>query len=532
LIDRKNDAGRSGGVTLPLWMEGEIHTKSGALPAKSHTDVCIVGAGITGLTTAYLLARLGRAVTVLDQGSIGGGDTARTSAHLASALDDGFVHLEQLHGQEGARLAAQSHAGAIDLIEHIQMREGIDCDFRRVDGYLHLGPQHDAAFLRAEAVAAERAGLSIEWLDLSPGPALGAGPCIRFPEQAQFHPRRYLAGLTRAIEDLGGRIHTNAHVERFEGGQPARVVTSNGREVVASALVIATNVPVNDRVVIHAKQAAYRSYVLALEIPRGSISMALHWDTDEPYHYVRVVRPSEPSEHDILLVGGADHRTGEDLHAQGRWDHLEAWARGRIEVAGDVVDQWSGQILEPNDGLAFIGRNPADADNVFIATGDSGHGLTHGTIAATMFASMISGKSHVYEALYDPRRMSLRSLPRFAKESWATAKHYADWMRPGDVKDENAIPPGEGATMLALGRRLAVYRDALGHCHRFSATCRHLGGVVHWNAAEKTWDCPCHGARYDREGRVVNGPAKDDLEPVPGPEVTPVLASPRVVERT
>ncbi len=519
----ENRATRESGITQPLWVEDEIRPSSGLLPSSSTADVCIVGAGITGLTTAYLLARLGRSVVVVDQGAIGCGDTSRTSAHLASALDDGFVQLEQLHGHEGARLAAQSHAAAIDLIEHIQMREGIRCDFQRVDGFLHLGPDHDAEYLHAEALAAERAGLKVEWLDVAPGPKLGAGPCLRFANQAQFHPRRYIAGLVRAIEGMGGRIHTDAHVDRFEGGEPARIVTSNGREVTAGALVIATNVPVNDRVVIHTKQAAYRSYLIALDMPRDAVPMALHWDTASPYHYVRVVRNDPMAERDVLLVGGADHRTGDDDASAGRWDHLESWAREHFEMAGTVIDRWSGQIMEPIDGLAFIGRNPSDAPNVYIATGDSGHGLTHGTIAATMFASMLSGKKDPYEALYDPRRRSLRALPTFAKESWATALAYADWVRPGDVKHEEDIASGEGATMLVGGRRLAVYRDELGECHRFSATCRHLGGVVHWNPAEKTWDCPCHGARYDREGRVVNGPAKDDLERVADGAVTPVL---------
>lgn len=514
MTERRHDQGRENGVTLPLWMEGEIPTRAGALPPQVSADVCVVGAGMTGLSVAHALARLGRSVVVLEQGAVGCGDTSRTSAHLSNVLDEGYVALERMHGAKGARLAAESHARAIDHIGDVQAREDIACDFVRVEGFLHLAPGQDVESLREEMHAAERAGLRVEWLDTSAGPAIGAGPCLRFPHQAQFHPRRYLAGLVRAIERLGGRIYTQTHVTKFEGGEPVRVTTASGSEITASALVIATNTPVNDVVVVHTKQAAYRSYVVALAVPRGSVPLALHWDTANPYHYVRVARYETLRDQDVLLVGGADHRTGDEIHPEHRWDELEAWARVRFPMATARVDRWSGQIMEPVDGLSFIGRNPADAKNVYIATGDSGHGLTHAAIAASMITALIHGRSHPCESLYDPRRITLGALARYAKESWVTAKHYADWVRPGDVSSEDEIPEGEGATMLVSGRRLAVYRDQLGRCHRFSASCKHLGGVVHWNAAEKTWDCPCHGARFDREGRVVNGPANEDLDRV------------------
>jgi Rieske Fe-S protein len=271
-------------------------------------------------------------------------------------------------------------------------------------------------------------------------------------------------------------------------------------------LVVATNVPVNDRVILQTKKAAYRSYVVALEVPAGSVPVALYWDTLDPYHYVRVERGGE-GRPDVLIVGGEDHRTGDELHSEVRWDRLEAWAREWFPMAQRVVRRWSGQIIEPVDGLAFIGRNPSDAPNVLIATGDSGHGLTHGTIAASMFASIIAGRTTMYEALYSPRRISLRSLPTFAQENGATAAHYLDWVRTGDAKDESDIPIGEGATVRLGGQPVAVYREASGRCRRFSAACPHLGGVVHWNSAEKTWDCPCHGSRFDVSGHVVNGPA-------------------------
>lgn len=510
---------RSSGATRSIWMDTEIPSRAEKLPMRSTADVCVVGAGITGLTTAYMLARAGRSVIVLDAGAIGGGDTGRTSAHLASALDDGFVELESLHGAEGARLAGESHAHAIDCIEHIVLNERIDCDFKRVDGYLYLGETDRRETLEKEADAARRAGLDVELLETPVGPALSAGPCLRFARQAQFHPVRYLAGLVRAFEQLGGRIFTGVHVEGFAGGETTRATASSGEVVEAKALVVATNVPVNNKLVIHTKQAAFRSYVIALEIPHGSVPVALYWDNGDPYHYVRVESGSGPDAPDTLIVGGEDHRTGEDSHPEPRWDRLEAWTRARFPQAGRVIRHWSGQIMEPVDGLGFIGGNPADAKNVFVSTGDSGHGLTHGTLAASMLVHLIAGEPHAYASLYDPRRVTLRGLGTFAKENLETALHYVDWVRPSDVKSEDAIARGEGATMLEHGKRLAVFRDAHGQCHRFSAACTHLGGVVHWNAAEKTWDCPCHGARFDTAGRVVTGPALNDLAPAGAPPV-------------
>jgi glycine/D-amino acid oxidase-like deaminating enzyme/nitrite reductase/ring-hydroxylating ferredoxin subunit len=510
---RDHGGERSSGSTRSIWMEREIRSSAGPLPRRSTADVCVVGAGITGLSTAYMLARSGQSVIVLDAGPIGGGDTARTTGHLSSALDDGFVHLEALHGREGARLAAESHVHAIDLIEHAVLNERIDCGFERVDGFLHLGPDDRRQTLEREAEAALRAGLDVELLETPIGLALTNGPCLRFARQAQFHPRRYLAGLVRAIERLGGRIHTGVHVEHFEGGRPTRATASNGQIVEAHALVVATNVPVNSRVVIPMKQAPFRSYALALEIPHGSVPAALYWDTASPYHFVRTHRVSIHDAHDVLIVGGEDHRTGEDDHPEARWDRLEAWARERAPSAGDVLTRWSGQVMEPADGLAFIGPSSKDSPGVFIATGDSGHGLTHGTLAASMLVHLIAGESHPYASLYDPRRISLRGLPAFARENFDTARHYIEWLRPADVADASEIARGHGATLIEHGRRLAVFKDETGICHRFSAACPHLGGVVHWNDAEKTWDCPCHGSRFEASGRVVTGPSLTDLSP-------------------
>src|SRR6266550_3687089 len=485
----------------------------GALATNTSADVCIVGAGIAGMTTAYLLAREGKQVVVLDDGPIGGGMTGRTTAHLVNALDDRFYELERLHGERGAQLAAQSHSAAIDHVEMIVKTEGIECEFERLDGYLFVPPNESKEQLENELKATHRAGLTgIEMVDRAPIKDFDTGKCLRFPRQAQFHPLKYLAGLAKAIRRDGGQIFTGTHAGKIEGGDIARVETSDGHIITAAAVVVATNTPVNDRYVIHTKQAAYITYVIGARVPRGSVTKALYWDTPNPYHYLRLesVR-NDRNEHDVLIVGGEDHKTGQADDANKRFAALERWTRTRFPMIEEIEFQWSGQVMEPVDSLAFIGRNPLDEPNVFIATGDSGNGMTHGTIAGMVLTDLIQGRDNAWATLYEPSRKTLGALKIFAKETLNVAAQYAGWVTPGDVKKDVLVRPGSGAVIRRGLKKIAVYRDDAGKLHEMSAVCPHLEGIVAWNPAEKTWDCPCHGSRFDRFGKVVNGPAITDL---------------------
>ena len=504
------------GRTLPLWARTAVPAFDDVLPASLTTDVCVVGAGIAGISTAYVLQRAGKQVIVLDDGPVGGGETVRTTAHLSSALDDRYFHLETVHGGQGARLAADSHSAAIDWIEQIVADEHIDCDFRRLDGYLLLAPEQDAALLDRELAAAHRAGLvEVERLEDSPLASWSPGACLRFPRQAQFHPIAYLAGLTNAFVRAGGRLFTGAHVESVDGGQPARVHVRGGPTVTADVVVVATYTPIHPRVAIHTKQAAYRSYVIGVEVPRGSVPTGLYWDTLHPYHYVRLANGASASDAatEILIVGGEDHTTGqtEDADADERWARLERWTREHFAMAGEVTFRWSGQIMEPADSLAFIGRLQHDDPSVYVATGDSGHGMTHATIAALLIADLVDGRENPWARLYDPARVSLRAAGEYARENLNTMAQYADWLHGSNVERVEDIPLGQGAVLRRGMKGIAVYRDFAGECHAVSAACPHLGGMVRWNSGEQTWDCPCHGSRFDAYGKVLNGPAVDDL---------------------
>jgi glycine/D-amino acid oxidase-like deaminating enzyme/nitrite reductase/ring-hydroxylating ferredoxin subunit len=499
--------------TRSIWHETATIPPRPALAEHVTTDVCVVGAGIAGLTTAYMLARAGKRVVVLDLDQVGSGESGRTTAHLANALDDRYTVLEKARGQESARLAAESHTAAINRIEEIVRLEKIDCDFARLDGYLFLADDDKPKLLDDELAASHRAGLTdVTREPRTPIRGWDSGPALRFPRQGRFHILKYLDGLARAIERAGGSIHGDSKVEKVEGGYPAMVTTAEGMTVAADDVVVCTNSPISDMVVTHAKMAPYRTFVVAFRVPRGAIPDALYWDTPDPYHYVRLQPLDDQS--DALIVGGEDHKTAHEDDAGDRFECLESWTRERFPAAGERITQWSGQVMEPNDYLAFIGRNPDGAEHVWIATGDSGMGMTHGTIAGILLESLIMGRSHPWEKLYDPKRVTLHhtELATLAKENADVAVQYADYVTPGQVSEVDDIPRGEGRVIRRGAHKIAAYRDDRGKVHERSAVCTHLKCIVDWNTAEKSWDCPCHGSRFDAYGKVVNGPASADLE--------------------
>jgi glycine/D-amino acid oxidase-like deaminating enzyme/nitrite reductase/ring-hydroxylating ferredoxin subunit len=503
---------RDSGQTASIWLT-ETPPQS-PLCASIHTDVCIVGAGISGMTTAYLLVRQGQSVVVLDAGFIGGGETGRTTAHLSNALDDRYYELEQLFGQKGARLAAASHTAAIDSIEAIVAEEQIACDFERLDGYLFVPPEKSKDELDREIAAAHRAGLAdVEWVDRAPLEYWDTGRCLRFPRQGQFHPLKYLTGLAQAIRRKGGQIFTGTHAEEIQGGSPARIKTRAGPVVTADHVVVATNTPINDPLIMPTKQYAYRTYVIGVQIPRASVTRALYWDTSDPYHYVRIHSGDDGrgQTHDLLIIGGEDHKVGEKDDGDERFAELYRWTLRRFPMVQNIEYRWSGQILEPADSLAFIGRKPLDAPNVYLATGDSGHGLTHGTIAGILLTDLILGRENPWACLYDPSRLRSIATTDFIVENLSVLAHYADWLTGGEVSSAEEIKPGEGRILRRGLAKIAVFRDENGVLHERQAICLHLGCVVSWNSTEKSWDCPCHGTRYDALGRVINGPANSDL---------------------
>jgi glycine/D-amino acid oxidase-like deaminating enzyme/nitrite reductase/ring-hydroxylating ferredoxin subunit len=496
------------GKTVPSWVataEVPDYTK---LTEDLNTEICIIGAGLGGLTAAYLLAKEGKKVVVLEDGTIGSGETGRTTAHIVNAFDDRYEKMEGEHGRDGAKIIAQSHTAAIELIHNICRVEKIACDFEHVDGYLFKQPGKEED-LKAELAASHRAGLKdTELVDQAPAPFY-TGQALRFPRQAVFHPLKYLAGLARAVVRYGGKIYTHTHVNSIKGAKICTIGTTSGATVYADAVVVATNSPINTWLAIHGKQAAYRTYVIALQVPKESVKDILLWDTGNPYHYIRL---QHLPKHDLLIVGGEDHKTGQEDDADERFARLEAWTRERYPMVGKVEYMWSGQVMEPFDGVAYIGRSPGE-ENIYMITGDSGNGMTHTTLGAMIITDLVHNRKNAWASLYDPGRIKMHpsSVVELAKENLNVAVQYTDHLKGGDVDSTREIKRGEGAVVARGMKKLAMYRDSAGELHERSAVCTHLGCIVNWNSTEKSWDCPCHGSRFDPYGKVLNGPAAAPL---------------------
>jgi len=431
------------GDSMPLWLATEVPVAPRLL-ADASADVCIVGAGIAGLSTAYELARRGRSVIVIDMARLGEGMTGRTTAHFSNAFDDRYFEVERVHGAEAARLVAQSHSAAIERTAEIAEHEGIACDLERLDGWL-FAPPGGAHVLEHELTAARRAGLSNVELVARAPLEFDTGPALRFRDQLQLHPVKYLAGLVRAIVRCGGRVHANTKATSIHGGSAAAVRTHSGATIRARAVVVATNTPFNNLTVMHTKQAAYQTYVIAAEVPRGSVHRGLFWDTLDPYHYVRLQTVGEGhNARDLLIVGGEDHKTGQEEHPETRWSNLARWMHDVFPRSGAVEYRWSGEVMEPVDALAYIGRNPADDDNVYIVTGDSGNGMTHGVIAGMLLSDLIEGRPNPWAEIYDPSRKTLRTLGVFAKEARRPDKLLVS-RYDGSVTDPDPYPDSSRA---------------------------------------------------------------------------------------
>jgi len=503
--------GATNGSSTSLWMDTATVPVFPPLVGAQEAQVCVIGAGIAGLTAAYLLALQDRDVVVIDALGIGAGETGRTTAHFFPP-DEWYHGIERRFGRAQAKLVAGSYAHALQMVESIVRREGIACEFEHLDGYLVAQHADGQQALERECDAAVRAGVRAELVTGVPGLGVDTGPAVRYPGQAQLHPLKYLDGLARALIRRGGRIHGASHARHIRGDHRRQVVSLDHGEIRAQHVVVATHTPFNDRVVMHTKQAGYRSYVIGLRVPHGALPHLLLWDLGDPYHYVRLASGIDGDE--VLIVGGADHKTGQDEHPGHRYDELERWTRERFPLARELAWRWSGEVLEPSDGLAFLGRNPMDDDNVYLITGDSGNGMTHCTIGAMLVTDLVMERPNPWSALYDPARKPVHGLGKFASAQADVAAHYGEWLSGGEVDSVQAIAPGEGAVLREGLRRVAVYRDPEGALHALSARCTHLGCGVHWNGAEQSWDCPCHASRFDVEGNVLHGPAPTPLAKV------------------
>jgi glycine/D-amino acid oxidase-like deaminating enzyme/nitrite reductase/ring-hydroxylating ferredoxin subunit len=487
-----------------VWMKMPVLSRTAALDKSETADVVVVGSGIAGMSVAFELASRGQDVVVLDRGPIGKGMTSRTTAHLTAQCDDGFHQLIGRRGEETAKLWYQSQAACIDRIEGIQNQLGLACDFRRLDGHLFHAEGTDPSIIDNEYEATKKVGMPIRRETGVPFRGKESTAALRYPDQATFHPLKYLAGLAKAIGDAGGRFYADTTVTQVEEDENGVLVRAGSHTVKARYAVVATNSPINDKYAIHTKQAPYRTYAMGFALPKGALPDGLYWDTLEAYHYVRL-QPGTGKD-DTLIVGGADHKSGEADDADARFLALESWMRNLLPVLGKETHRWSGQIQDTIDYCGFIGFNPGEK-RTFISTGDSGQGITHGAVAGMLISDLILKGESVWREVYDPARKPIKSAGTFVSENLTAVKNFAEYVAPGELDSWEELKAGQGAIVRKGLHKVAAYRDDKGKLLLHSAACSHLGCHVHWNSFERCWDCPCHGSQFAPDGTALNGPA-------------------------
>ena len=496
-------------ASLSLWIDTTPSTDYPSLSGDLEADVAIVGAGITGITAAYLLSRAGRSVVLVDKGRIAMSETGHTTAHIVSTTDADYREMIEVHGQDAARTDTEAIRSAVDLIRSLVGELAIDCGWKAVDGYLYAEEEKDRTYLQRQHEDLRRAGMESEWVDRVPLPFPTVGG-LRYRNQYLFHVRHYLLPIAEAAVRNGARIFENTLIDDVQNAEKDGrcVVKSEEGSIRARHVLLATHVPLNDRGTLWTKMHVTRTYVVAAPIAPGRIPDALFWDTAYPYHYTRLLDTGKGL---FLVVGGEDRAVGKEDNGQARYEALEEYCRARFGVT-TFSHRWSGQINEPADMLPFIGES-SHGRNVWMSTGYSGTGMTYGTLSAMLLADFALERENRFAKLYDPARKNVGSiLENVVTKLSAIPARLFEKVTHLDVEATSVAEVGEGEGKIASvgGTKVAVARID-GEVRALDPTCTHMGCTVAWNGAEKSWDCPCHGSRFDTRGEVLNGPASAPL---------------------
>jgi glycine/D-amino acid oxidase-like deaminating enzyme/nitrite reductase/ring-hydroxylating ferredoxin subunit len=494
-------------VNSPLWLDG-AETEYPAVDGALDVDVAVVGAGITGTTTAYLLKRAGKSVALLESDRVCAGATGYTTAKLTVGHSLVYRTLIDTLGIETASRYARSNQQAIESVARLVDEGRLDCDFERASNYVYTESPDSAREIEREVEAARRAGVDAH-LTAETDLPYAVAAAIRVDHQAQFHPWKYVSGLAALVRGDGSHVLEQTRATGVETGEPCRVETSRGT-LRAGHVVIATQLPFTDRGLFFAKAHPIKSYAIAARVEQERAPRGMYISVDQP---TRSVRSTPAGDGRILIVGGESHRPGEERNPGLRYGRLEAFLRDRFGV--DAPEwKWSTHDYVPLDKLPYIGRLRRGDDRVLIATGYAKWGMTKGTIAAEILTAAILGEPNEHASLYDAQRRELRhSATAFLKENGRVGvAFFRDRLRSPDGQATiDALEPGEGAVTRLGRKQVAAYRDDAGTLHLLSARCTHLGCIVGWNAADRAWECPCHGSRFAADGTLVQGPATADL---------------------
>ena len=493
--------------TDSLWLAGAPPTGYPALEDDAEFDVAVIGGGIAGVSAALLLKRDGLRVAVLERGVVCGGASGFTTAKVSALQATKLSEIDDLHGPDGAAAYAAASLAAVARIDELVREEGLDCGWERVAAYTYAADEEQVDAVVHEAHLALAAGLDVQLTTAVPLP-FGVAQAVCLPDQGQLDPVRYVRGLAAAVDGDGSRVFESTAVATVEEGSPCRVRTHDGPTVTARDVIVATNYPLLDRGLFFTRMEATRSYLVAARV-RGGAPDGMLITAGEPSRSLRSYRDGDDT---WLLVGGEGHMTGSDGAQPARFAALERFAREHFDVI-DIPYRWSTQDGMPTDKLPYVGPYTLASSHLFVAAGFQKWGMTSGTLAAGVLADRIAGRDNPYAAVFDPNRATVRSAPAVAKAQLWVARHFVgDRLSPAQAGSAADVPAGEARVVRSGLGKIGVYRDEDGIAHGVSLRCTHLGCLVHFNAAERSWDCPCHGSRFDVDGSVLAGPASAPLE--------------------
>ncbi len=500
------------GATLSIWQDNIKNFDKGGLKVSDMTyDVAIVGGGITGITTALELQKLGFNCIVFEAQTLGFGTTSGTTAHLNTIIEIPYDEIEKQFGEENAKLVLQSTLDAIDLVRTNQEKYNIDCDFLDRKGYQFAMNEEQTKRLDANYEASIKAGCRVSYTNEIPV-NIPFTKAVVFEDQAQFHPTKYLLGIANVFVTNGGTILQQCRVTGVEKKEDdlLQIETSKG-VFSAKNLVYATHTPPGVNI-LHFRCAPYKTYVMGFTLKDDNYLDSLVYDLDDPYRYYRT---QEVDGQKYLIAGGEDHKTGEEPDTESKYVALENYMRKYFNI-DEITYRWSSQYFQSADGLAYIGHLPGNPDNVYVSTGYSGNGMIFGTIGAIVLSSLVKTGQHAYKDLYNPSRIKpVAGFNNFVKEAAdVVSKLTEKIIGAPKIKELDEIKTGEGKVVKYEGDSIAVYKDKNNKLHTVSSACTHIKCNIAWNNTELVWECPCHGSRFTMDGEMITAPARKDLEKI------------------